>query len=192
MVTNTTMSTRNFIIAIIASALLPMISAHAQRRIQVYDPETNKPLDRVAIWTDNGKADTTNILGQAWLPEKFDTLRISKPGYVSLCIPQRWVEDTVPMIRDYNHIGEVVVYANRDTDFERAVRRWTKADRVETELRNPITGISFNMADLLNRQRRRDKKNAKKMEKIFRQLDSDDENPIIHTYREALKDKVGL
>lgn len=186
------MNIRSLSIVIMASALLPTVSAHAQRRIQVYDPETNRPLDKVAIQTGNGKADTTNILGQAWLPERFDTLRISKPGYVSLLIPERWVEDTVPMIRDYNHIGEVVVYANRDTDFERAVSRWTKADRVETELRNPITGISFNMADLLDKQRRRDKKNAKKMEKIFRQLDGDDENPIIHSYREALKDKIGM
>lgn len=185
------MNIRNFIIAIVALVSFHATPVHAQRRIQLFDPETNKPLEKVAVWTDFNKADTTNILGQVWIPEKFDTLRISKTGYVSLRIPSRWVEDTIPMIRDYHHIGEVVVYANRDSDFDRAVKRWTKADRIETELRNPITGIGFNLSELLDKQRRRDKKNAKKMEKIFRQLDEDDSNPIIHSYREALKDKMG-
>lgn len=182
---------RNIIMALLALALLPAAKLNAQRRITMFDPETSKPLDKVVVWTDYNKADTTNILGQVWLPEKFDTLRINKTGYVSLRIPSQWVEDTIPLIRDYNHIGEVVVYANRDTDFERAVQRWTKADRIETELQNPITGIGFNLSDLIDKQRRRDKKNAKKMEKIFRQLDEEDSNPIIHSYREALRDRMG-
>lgn len=170
---------------------MPLSLLHAQRRIMVYDPEINKPMRDVLVWTSYGKPDTTNILGNVWLPEKFDTLVINKSGYVALRIPYKWVEDTIPMIRDYNHIGEVVVYANRDNDFERAVARWVKADRTEMELRNPITGIGFNFSDLFDKQRRKDKKNAKKLEKIFRQLDSEDNNPIIHSYREALRDKMG-
>lgn len=157
----------------------------------VYDPELNKPMRDVLVWTDNQKPDTTNILGNVWIPEKFDTLVINKSGYVALRIPCKWVEDTIPMIRDYNNIGEVVVYANRDNDFERAVARWVKADRVEMQLRHPITGIGFNFSDLFNKQRRKDKKNAKKLEKIFRQIDSDDTNPIVHSYREALLDRMG-
>lgn len=184
------MKNMHFRITTLLLALLPLLPLHAQRRVLMYDPETNKPLDKVTVWTDYNKPDTTNILGQVWLPEKFDTLRISKSGYVSLRIPSQWVEDTIPLIRDYHHIGEVVVYANRDTDFERAVKRWAKADRVETELQNPITGIGFNLSDLIDKQRRHDKKNAKKMEKIFRQLDEEDNNPIIHSYREALKDRM--
>lgn len=106
-------------------------------------------------------------------------------------IPYQWVEDTIPMLRDYHNINEVIVYANRGDDFQRAVKRWTEADKTEVELRNPITGIGFNLSDLLSKQRRRDKKNAKRLEKIFNQLDSDDNDPIIHSYREALRDKMG-
>lgn len=185
------MRNKYIILAILILALLPVHQLCAQRRIMVYDPELNKPMRDVLVWTDNQKPDTTNILGNVWIPEKFDTLVINKSGYVALRIPYKWVEDTIPMIRDYNHIGEVVVYANRDNDFERAVARWVKADRVEMQLRHPITGIGFNFSDLFDKQRRKDKKNAKKLEKIFRQIDSDDTNPIVHSYREALRDRMG-
>lgn len=178
-------------VLMIILSLLPFASVSAQRRITVYDPETNKPLRDVLISTDYNKADTTSYLGSMRVPEKFDTLRISKPGYVALRIPYQWVEDTIPMIRDYHHISEVVVYASRRDDFQRAVKRWTEADRAEEQLRNPITGIGFNLDELFNKQKRRDKKNAKKLEKIFKQLDADDNDPIIHSYREALKDKLG-
>lgn len=170
--------------------MLPLLAMHAQRRIMMYDPETNRPLRNVLVWTDKNKVDTTSILGDTWLPQKFDTLYISKAGYIGLRIPYQWVEDTIPMLRDYHNISEVVVYANRSDDFQRAVSRWTKADKTEVELRNPITGIGFNLSDLLSKQRRRDKKNAKRLEKIFDQLDADDNDPIIHSYREALKDKM--
>lgn len=171
--------------------MLPVVGAKAQRRIMTYDPEMNRPLRDVIVWTDNNKTDTTNILGDVWLPQKFDTLYINKPGYIALRIPFQWVEDTIPMLRDYHHINEVVVYANRKDDFQRAVSRWARADRTEVELRNPITGIGFNLSDLIDRQKRRDRKNAKKMVKIFNQLDAEDNDPIIHSYREALKDKMG-
>lgn len=181
----------HYIIIAIILALLPLRAVHAQRRIMIYDPEINKPMRNVMVWTDGSKPDTTNILGNVWIPQKFDTLVINKTGYVAIRIPYQLVQDTIPMIRNYHHINEVVVYANRSNDFQRAVTRWTKADRVEVELRNPITGIGFNMEDLFDKQRRRDKKNAKKLEKLFKQLDADDNNPIIHTYREALRDKIG-
>lgn len=171
--------------------MLPVFGAKAQLRIMTYDPEMNRPLRDVIVWTDNNKTDTTNILGDVWLPQKFDTLYINKPGYIALRIPFQWVEDTIPMLRDYHHINEVVVYASRKDDFQRAVSRWARADRTEVELRNPITGIGFNLSDLIDRQKRRDRKNAKKMVKIFNQLDAEDNDPIIHSYREALKDKMG-
>lgn len=175
----------------IMAALLSVPQLMAQRRITVYDPETNRPLGGALLRTDNLVSDTTDMFGTAWVPQKFDTLVVSKTGYVGLRVPSQWVSDTIPLIRDYHHIFEVVVYASRSNDFQRAVSRWTKADRVEAELRNPITGVGFNLDELFDKQRKRDKRNARKLEKVFRQIDADDNDPIIHAYREALKDKTG-
>lgn len=168
-------------------SLLPLERVAAQRSITIYDPETNMPVRGFHIWTDSQKTDTTNIFGSVALPEKFDTLLLTKPGYIALRIPSKLVRDTIPVIRDYNHVGEVVVYGNRQNDFQEAVKRWTKADKTEMELRHPITGIEFNLSDILSAKRRRDKHNAKKMAKIFNRMDATDDDPIIHSYREALR-----
>lgn len=175
----------------LAGMVLAALQLHAQRRITVYDPEAGRPLREALVSTSYAKADTTDIFGGVWVPQKFDTLVVSKAGYVSLRIPYQWVVDTIPLIRDYHQIHEVVVYASRSDDFQRAVKRWTKAEQAEAELRNPITGIGFNLDEVFDKKRRRDRKNAKRLEKIFRQLDADDRDPIIHSYREALKDKLG-
>ena len=181
------MMKKSLLIALLAM-LVSTTMVHAQRRIIVFDPEINEPVRAVTVWADHHKADTTNILGQVTIPAQFDTLYVSKSGYVALRIPRVYVEDSIPLIRDYNHIGEVVVYAERSTNLDNAVRRWTKEEQTEVELRNPITGIGFNMSDLLNRRQRRDRKHARQLEKIFKQMDNDD-SPIIQSYRRALRKK---
>ncbi len=131
-------------------SLLPIERLAAQRSITVYDPETNMPVRGFHIRTDKQRTDTTNIFGSVALPEKFDTLLLTKPGYIALRIPSKLVKDTIPVIKDYNNIGEVVVYGNRQNEFQEAVKRWAKADKTEMELRHPITGIEFNLSDILN------------------------------------------
>lgn len=174
-------------LCIVILSMLPLERIAAQRSITVYDPETNTPVRGFHIWTGKEKTDTTNMFGTAALPEKFDTLLLTKPGYIALRIPSKLVKDTIPVIKDYNNIGEVVVYGNRQNEFQEAVKRWTKQDRVELQLRHPITGIDFNLSDILSAKRRRDKRNAKKMAKIFNRMDATDDDPIIHSYRQALQ-----
>lgn len=170
--------------------LLTLLSVHiasAQRHVMVFDPELGRPIQGFTVWTDShARPDSTNVLGMVSLPEKFDTLLLTKPGYMALRIPAKLVEDSIPVIKDYNNVGEVVVYASRQSDFQEAVKRWTKADKTEVELRNPITGIDFNLSELLSKKKRRDKRNAKRLAKIFNAMDADDNDPIIHAYRRAM------
>lgn len=166
-------------------------SVQAQRQLIVFDPEVNQPVRNVMIWADHRLVDSTNYVGEAIIPEKFDTLTISKYGYVALQIPARWVSDSIPVIRNYGNIGEVIVYGN-DKNRERLknmVSEWSKEERIEYELRNPKTGIDFRLSDLFDARARRDRKNRKKMEKLFRKLDQYENDPIMQAYREALKEK---
>lgn len=179
---------KRLIVAIIA-LLMPLTVLRAQRFITIFDPEVNQPVRGVSVGIDYNKADTTNVYGQVFIPAKFDTLFIKKSGYVALRIPLKYVEDSIPLIRDYHHIGEVVVYAERSKELDQAVHRWVKEDKTEVELRHPITGISFNMSDLFNSRQRRDRKHAKKMKAIFKQLDEQDNDPIVQSYRRALRNK---
>ncbi len=173
-------------LCVLLFSLLPLRQANAQRHIMVYDPEISRPVQGFHVWADKQKADTTNVFGSVEVPEKFDTLFLVKPGYVALRIPAKYATDTIPVIRDYNNIGEVVVYGSQSDNFKKAVNKWTKEDRIEMALQHPITGIDFNLSDLLSSKRRRDHRNAKKMAKIFKRMDDADNDPIIHAYRKAL------
>lgn len=177
------------ILFFLALLCLPLAMARAQRHIIVFDAEVSRPLSDVMVSWANGKADSTNIFGEVSLPERVDTLTLRKSGYVTLHIPEKWMEDSIPMIRDYNNLGEVVVYGEDHDPIAEKARQWTKEDRVEMELRHPITGIEFNIADLFNGQRRRDRKHARRLEKVFREMDAD-ADPVVQSYRRALKAKL--
>ncbi len=163
------------------------IAAQAQRHITTYSPETHEPVADALVWADHGQAVATSPLGEVVIPEKFDTLHISKTGYVSLAIPAELLPDSVPLIQDFNNLGEVVVHGEyRNKQLTQSVSRWSKEARKEFELRNPITGIRFSLADSIDPQLRRIRKQKRKLQKIFKRMDADDNDPIIQAYKKAI------
>ena len=148
----------------------------AQRHILVFDPELRQPLKGASISIDRQQTDTTNLLGEAVIPERFDTLVISKAGYITL---------TIPLIKKFNAIDEVVVYGVAPDNRGKWGIRWTKADRIEYELNNPITGIRFSLASLLSSSARREKKKLRHLRNLFNRLDGGNTHPIISAYRKA-------
>lgn len=176
--------------ALIMLALGLSLPTHAQRQIITFDPELNEPVRDVLVWADHGKADSTNLFGEVRIPERFDTLHINKPGYISLCIPSQWVEDSIPMIQDLNDIGEVVIYGeDRSSRLQQSVDQWSKEARVEYQLRHPITGIKFDATDLFNPRQRKFKRQRRRLEKIFKKMDSEGTDPILQSYRRALESR---
>lgn len=172
---------------IIITLLASSMTAQAQRRITIYDPERNEPVKDALVWTDRSKAESSTILGEAYIPERFDTLHVSATGYVSLAIPASMTVDSIPLMQDYNNIGEIVVHGEyRNKQLTESVKRWTKEAQKEFELRNPIRGINFSMADTVDPRLRRIKKQTKKLQKIFRRMDAEGNNPIIQAYRKAI------
>lgn len=172
---------------IITMLLAISTAAHAQRHIITYDPELNEPVKDVLVWADHQKAYSTSLIGEVRIPDRFDTLHINKPGYVSLSIPASVVADSIPLIQDYKNIGEVVVqgvYQNKQ--LAENVKRWTKEAKKEFALRHPITGYSFSLADCIDPRLRRIKKQTKKLEKIFKRMDAEGNDPIIQAYRKAI------
>lgn len=159
----------------------------SQHKVTVYDPELQRPVEGVTVW-GGGVSDTTNVFGEAHVAQGVDTLMLGKAGYITLRIPSRWMADTIPMLRDAFGIGEVVVYGTDGrTRFQDVVSGWTKEQRVEYELRHPITGISFDAAALLSRRQRRERKQRRRLEKLFRRMDAEGTNPFVQSYRRALE-----
>ena len=174
---------KNFCFIFLSLWFLLGASLKAQRHILVFDPELRQPLKGVTITIDKQRVDTTNWLGDAVIPERFDTLVVSKTGYITLTIPQKWVEDSIPVIKKFNAVDEVVVYGNVMDNREKWGVRWTKADRIEYELNNPVTGIKFSSASLLSSRARKEKKQLRHLRNLFNRLDANNTHPIIGAYR---------
>ena len=85
-------------------ALLIVHELAAQRRITVYDLDSKRPLRSARVWTNTNYSDTTDYLGHCLIPEKFDTLVVSKPGYMPSRIPFHMVGDTIPLLSNYNRL----------------------------------------------------------------------------------------
>lgn len=176
--------------------LLMPLSMMAQRKITVFDLEMKVPLRNVMVWVDHAFVDSTDYLGQVTLPRQADTLVVSKLGYISLRIPGKLVSDTIPLLRDFNQIGEVIVYGeDRSERLQQRVDNWMKVDKTEYALQHPKTGVSFDFWSLFDGSRRRKRKAMKKQRAIFEEMDEQarrnnkDLDPIYRAYRDALQEK---
>lgn len=179
---------RRHLLLIVLSAWV--CGAMGQRRIVVYDIETRTPIRKVLVWADMHLADSTDYQGHASLPDKFDTLMISKPGYIALRIPARSVRDSIPLLPRFNSISEVVVYGDdRARKLQSVMERWTKEQKTEYALRHPKTGISFDLGTLFDFRGRRARKRQKRLEQIWKQEDARRDDPVWQAYREVLGER---
>ncbi len=165
--------------------LLVVQGAVAQRKITVYDLDSKRPLRSVKVWTNTNYSDTTDYLGHCLIPEKFDTLVVSKPGYMPSRIPYYMVGDTIPLLSDYNRLDEVVVYGeDKSKKLNENIKGWTYQDPVEYALQHPVYGFSFlGLAVLL----------VQKASKLFphkhkKAPEVITEDPILKAYRETQED----
>ncbi|SFG25277.1 hypothetical protein [Prevotella sp. KH2C16] len=123
----------------------------AQRQITVYDLDSKKPLRAVRVWTNTNYSDTTDYLGHCLIPQKFDTLVVSKPGYLPSRIPYNKVTDTIPLLSNYNRLDEVVVYGeDKSKKLNEDIKGWTYQDPTEYALQHPVQGFNpFGLAFFL-------------------------------------------
>lgn len=163
-------------------ALLFVQELAAQRRITVYDLDSKRPLRSARVWTNTNYSDTTDYLGHCLIPEKFDTLVVSKPGYMPSRIPFHMVGDTIPLLSNYNRLDEVVVYGeDKSKKLNENIKSWTYQDPTEYALQHPTYGFNIlGLAALLVEK-------ASKLlpHKHGKAPEVDTEDPILKSYRET-------
>jgi hypothetical protein len=162
---------------------LSALSLHAQRSIVVYNLDTKTPLRGVRIWTNTNHTDTTNYLGRCSLPEQFDTLVVSKPGFLAARLPRKLVTDSIPLLPNAHRLSEVVVYgSDLSKRLNESVNQWTKA--AATSVPQP-SGYSFDFFSLFDGRARRHARQRKELEKAFKKMNTYDEDPIINAYKKT-------
>lgn len=161
-------------------------AANTYRKVVIADMETRVPLRNVWVSTYQGFSDTTNYRGVCLLPRQFDTLYISKKGYMPVRIPFTAVKDTTYLLPEAHRINEVTIWGkDLANNLKKNVGMWSQQATQGAESPSGRDFLFF-----LDRRSIRDKKQLKKIKKIFKEWDEEEnKDPIMKAYRESLKEK---
>lgn len=161
------------------------------RRLVVADMETHVPVRGAIVRTKSGYRDTTNYLGICFVPTKFDTLSVSHPRYLTERLVTGEAKDSTFLIPNMHRLSEVTIWGDR---------RLSALDGVDDALKKEAPAhtsapsglglvVTFDFAKMLDKRYRRDMKHLKKTREVFKQLDKDDEDPIVKAYQDAMEEK---
>ena len=155
------------------------------RKFVVADMETHVPVRGVIVSTKSGYRDTTNYRGICYIPTKFDTLSVSHGKYLTERLTMKEIKDTTYLIPNSHQLSEVTVWGDGTPSVSKGL-----TEQVRQIFRdNTRGGLSFDFAKMLDKRYRRDMKHLRKTREIFKEMDKDDEDPIVRAYKEAMEEK---
>ena len=168
--------------------LLTAFCASAQepqrRKLVVVDIETKVPMRDVIVSTKAGYRDTTNWRGICYVPAEFDTLTVFKHNYIPERLLAKELKDTTSLIPAGSAISEVTVWGKND------INQQIKRGVGYNPLPSPKSGVigSFDLANILDRRGRRDRKHLRIVRQKFQEMDTTGD-PIVDAYNKAMEEK---
>lgn len=161
------------------------------RRLVVADMETHVPVRGAFVRTKSGYRDTTNYRGICFVPTKFDTLSVSHPRYLTERLVTGEAKDSTFLIPNMHRLSEVTIWGDHRLS---ALDGVDDALKKEAPAHTPAPSglglvVTFDFAKMLDKRYRRDMKHLKKTREVFKQLDKDDEDPIVKAYQDAMEEK---
>ena len=148
------------------------------RKFVVADLETHVPVRGAIVSTKSGYRDTTNYRGICYIPTKFDTLSVSNPKYLTERLVMGEARDSTFLIPSSHQISEVTVWGEGGPSVSKGL---TEQVRQIFRENTPSAGFGFDFAKILD--------HLKKTHEVFKQLDKDDEDPIVKAYKQAMAEK---
>lgn len=160
------------------------------RKFVVADIETRVPLRNAIVSSTDGYRDTTNYRGICLVPETFDTLSVTRQGYLTERLTQKEAKDSTFLIPSGKSIKEVTVWGKNDNSLGQAMKRQLQRDIENAKLNQYSNGgTAFDFASMIDKRYRKDMKNLKKTKQIFNEMDKLDDDPIVNAYKKALEEK---
>lgn len=155
------------------------------RKFVVADMETRVPVRDAVVSTKSGYRDTTNYRGICYIPVLFDTLSVTHGKYLTERLTAKEIKDTTYLIPTSHQISEVTVWGDGTPSVSKGL-----TEQVRQIFRdNTRGGMAFDFAKMLDKRYRRDMKHLRKTREIFKEMDKDDEDPIVRAYKEAMEEK---
>ena len=155
------------------------------RKFVVADMETRVPVRDAVVSTKSGYRDTTNYRGICYIPVQFDTLSVSHGKYLTERLTAKEIKDTTYLIPNSHQISEVTVWGDGTPSVSKGLTEQVRQIFRE----NTRGGLGFDFAKILGKRSRRDMKHLRKTREIFKEMDKDDEDPIVRAYKEAMEEK---
>lgn len=155
------------------------------RKFVVADLETHVPVRGAIVSTKSGYRDTTNYRGICYIPTKFDTLSVSNPKYLTERLVMGEAKDSTFLIPSSHQISEVTVWGDGTPSVSKGLTEQIRQIFRE----NDRGGLGFDFAKILDGRYRRDMKHLRKTKEIFKEMDKDDEDPIVKAYKQAMAEK---
>lgn len=160
--------------------LLPL-GLRAQRYCCIADIETRVPLRDAIVRTNTNHWARTDYRGYWNMPYAFDSVTVSKTGYVPRTVRNAELPDTLFLLPEAHQLGTVEVWGKNQASI-RAMEERVKDAVAKEPVGEPL--ISFDVANMLDKRGRRDRKHRKKAHEIFNEMERSDD-PIVDAYEEA-------
>ena len=176
--------------------LFAMLSIDAQvqkdslRKFVVADIETRVPVRDAIVMTGSGYRDTTNYRGICYIPINFDTLTVYNPKYLTEKLLRKDTKDSTFLLPNSHRVSEVTVWGkDRATQLQENVGKWIQGDSLTNVLRNAKSGMSFDLAKMLDGRYRKDMKHLEKTRGLFKEMNKYDDDPIVNAYMKEMEEK---
>ena len=142
--------------------------AWSQKTCVIASAEDHVPIREALIHTDNNHWTRTDYRGYWTMKYQFDSATVSKPGYLKATIYLKELPDTVFLLPEAVQIGTVEVWGKNQ---QQAHAMSEQAKEAAREAAPPKTGISLDVANMLDKRGRRDRRHLKKARQVMGEMD---------------------
>ena len=140
---------------------------------------------------DHARTFTTPYTGVITLPEKFDTLVVSNPKYLTYTVAAKNVGDSIGLIPRTRTLGEVEILGEDLTKrFDKNLSEWRKQDKKELAMIHPKTSLAdFDFVRIFDFKGRARRKRTRKVTEALIKMENQEQDPIKRAYEKAMKEK---
>lgn len=148
----------------------------AQKSCVIANAEDHVPIRDALIRTDNQQWARTDYRGYWTIKHQFDSATVSKSGFLKTYVYLKNLPDTLFMIPESHQLGTVEVWGQKQEHVKDMQKQATEAAGQEPQQ----SGVSFDMANMLDKRGRRDHKHLKKAKELLGEYEKKD--PVVSAY----------
>ena len=171
-----------FLMVVLASCM----PAFSQKTCVIASAEDHVPIREALIHTDNNHWARSDYRGYWTMKYQFDSATVSKSGYLKTRVKLKELPDTIFLIPDSKQLGTVEVWGKN----QQHVREMEQQVKDAAKDVPQQTGVSFDLANMLDKRGRRDRKHLKNAHELLGEYDKKD--PIVSAYEQATGKKYQL